>query len=72
MPGIAQNSLLINANELGKLLGLGRTKVYEMKKSGQLPCPVKIGGSVRWRREEVEAWVAAGCPPLRAWEMRSR
>lgn len=29
-----------------------------------MPAPVRIGGLVRWRRADLEAWLAGGCKPL--------
>ena len=40
--------LLLKADEVAKMLGLGRTKVYEMMASGKLPV-VRIGTAVRVR-----------------------
>lgn len=37
-------------------------------KSGRFaPLPVKLGRCARYRRDEVLAWVAAGCPARREW-----
>ena len=27
-----------------------------------MPRPLKLGGLRRWRREDIESWIAAGCP----------
>ncbi len=43
-------------NELVRWLGLGRTKTYEMLRSGELPS-YKIGRVRRIRRRDVEAWL---------------
>jgi predicted DNA-binding transcriptional regulator AlpA len=56
-------SLLIGARELAALLSWSVRSVRRGNAAGLLPPPVKVGGSVRWRREEVERWIAAGCPP---------
>ncbi len=48
--------LLLRANEVGKLLGLGRSKVFAMVAAGQLPA-IRIGRSVRVPREALERWV---------------
>jgi predicted DNA-binding transcriptional regulator AlpA len=34
------------------------------------PAPVRIGKTVRWRREELLAWIKEGCPCRREWELR--
>lgn len=33
--------------------------------SGMLPPAIKVGAIVRWRRDVVDSWIAAGCPPIR-------
>jgi excisionase family DNA binding protein len=48
--------LLLKAAEVGKLLGLGRSKVFAMVAAGQLPA-IRIGRSVRVPREALERWV---------------
>jgi predicted DNA-binding transcriptional regulator AlpA len=35
--------------------------------SGRVPAPIRIGRSLFWRRKELEAWVAAGCPGRTEW-----
>lgn len=48
----------MRAEEVARLLGLGRSKVYEMMQAGELPV-VRIGRSVRVARAALEEWVRA-------------
>ena len=48
--------LLLRAEEVGKALGLGRSKVYELMASGQLPV-VRIGKAIRVPADGLEKWV---------------
>ena len=48
--------LLLKASEAGKLLGLGRSKVFAMVAAGELPV-VRIGRSVRIPRQALERWI---------------
>lgn len=50
--------LMMRADEVAAALGVGRSKVYEMLASGQLPV-VRIGRSLRVPRAALEHWVAA-------------
>jgi excisionase family DNA binding protein len=50
--------LLLKAGDVGKLLGLGRSKVFAMVAAGELPV-IRIGRSVRVPRAALERWVAA-------------
>ena len=36
--------------------------VHRLADAGKMPRPVKLGALVRWRRADLEAWIAAGCP----------
>jgi prophage regulatory protein len=60
--------LLVGARELAKHLGLSLRTIRRLDCSGKLPRPVKIGGAVRWRVEEIAAWLAADCPGREQWE----
>ena len=50
--------LLLRAEEVAEALGLGRSKVYELMASGELPT-VRIGRAVRVPAEALRDWVAA-------------
>ena len=49
--------LLLRAEEVQQALGLGRSKIYEMMATGELPV-VRIGRSVRVPAEALRHWVA--------------
>lgn len=53
---------LVNARELARLLAISERTLYRLKSMGELPNPVTLGGSVRWRLTEVREWIAKGCP----------
>jgi len=59
--------LLLDAKALAHLLGVARCTVWSWLSSGRIPSPVRIGGTVRWRRDEIEAWIIAGAPPRERW-----
>jgi len=60
--------LLLDAKGAARLLAVGRTHLYGLLASGRLPRPVRLGRAVRWRRDELEAWTAAGCPSAERWQ----
>jgi predicted DNA-binding transcriptional regulator AlpA len=37
-----------------------------MADAARMPAPVRLGGLVRWRRQELLDWLAAGCPAANA------
>lgn len=52
-------SNLMDAVEVAAHFNVSRTTIWRWVKSGVLPKPVKLGGLVRWRRDEIEAVTAA-------------
>jgi len=52
----AANKEWFTADELVRWLEIGRTKTYEMLRSGEIPS-YKIGRIRRIRRQDVEAWL---------------
>ena len=49
--------LLLTAAEVCALLSVSRATFFRMKKAGEVPGCVSIGGQVRYRREDLEQWV---------------
>jgi predicted DNA-binding transcriptional regulator AlpA len=60
--------LAVSAKDLAKMLAVSIRQVWRLNSAGKLPRPVRLGGSVRWRRDEIVAFVAAGCPDRKVWE----
>ena len=48
--------LLLNADQVAKVIGMGRTKVYEMMAAEELPV-VRIGTSVRVPKQRLLLWI---------------
>jgi predicted DNA-binding transcriptional regulator AlpA len=61
-------SLLIDLRVLATLLDRSEASLERDLPAGRLPAPVWLGGSRKWRRKEIEAWVDAGCPTQAEWE----
>jgi predicted DNA-binding transcriptional regulator AlpA len=57
---------LLTAAQAARLCGIGQRTLWRWSRSGLAPRPVKIGcglrAAVRYRRTELLAWCAAGCP----------
>jgi predicted DNA-binding transcriptional regulator AlpA len=54
-------SLLVCAETVAVMLGVSVKTVSNWHLAGKLPKPVRLDGPRRWRRADIEAWVAAGC-----------
>ena len=63
-------ALLLTAGELARELRCSVKTIDRLQSTGKLPSPQKLGGSRRWRRSEIEAWIAAGMPDLAQWARR--
>lgn len=51
--------LILNIQQVGALLGgISQRKIRGMVSAGQFPKPRKIDRLSRWRRADIEAWVA--------------
>ncbi len=63
---------LLSKAQVGKFLGgMSVASVERLHASGRLgPLPVRLGRLVRWRRDELEEWVAAGLPNREVWRQR--
>jgi len=59
MPAEARDRLLLAVDDVARLLSCSRRNIYRLSDSGALPRPVKLGRLTRWRREDIERWVAA-------------
>jgi excisionase family DNA binding protein len=48
----------LNLREVQQILGIGKTKGYELVATGAIPS-VRIGRSIRVSRQELERWLEA-------------
>jgi excisionase family DNA binding protein len=56
-PDEPERPLLLDSRAVGELLHLGRTKVFQMMATGELPV-IRIGRCVRVPRSGLEWWIA--------------
>jgi prophage regulatory protein len=56
---------LLTAAEAAEMAGVAKRSWWRYVSSGKAPAPVRLGGSVRWRKAELAEWIAAGCPRCR-------
>lgn len=47
---------LMDVPETAALLNLSESYVYQLARQKRIPC-VKIGSAVRFRREDIDAWI---------------
>jgi predicted DNA-binding transcriptional regulator AlpA len=68
MTEVEFQQLLISGEVLAKMLSISKRQIWRLRSAGKLPKPIHIGGSLRWRKAEIVAWIAEGAPDLHRWE----
>jgi excisionase family DNA binding protein len=68
-PTAPGESLLLDSREVERLLGIGRTKVYELIASEQIPV-VRIGRCVRVPRDQLRTWIEQRTAPRMSRDAR--
>lgn len=61
---VADRPAMLTVQKVARLLGCSARTVYRLADSGRMPRPVKLSALVRWSRQEIEQWVASGCPKV--------
>ena len=64
-PADAPAAALLDVRAVAALLGCSTRHVYRLADAGHMPPPVRLGALVRWRRQDIDAWLATGCKPIR-------
>lgn len=58
---------MLRDTECAELIDVSRATWWSLNARGLVPEPVRIGRSVRWRANEIRAWLDAGCPERAEW-----
>lgn len=58
LPAADELDRLITVQELAATLGLDKSSVYRLMNSGEIPAPVRVGHSVRFKLSEVRKFLA--------------
>jgi excisionase family DNA binding protein len=61
-PADAPAAALLDVRAVAALLDCSPRHVYRLADAGRMPPPVRVGALVRWRRTDLDDWLAAGCP----------
>lgn len=62
------NRLLLGARDAAVLCNVSLRTWRAWDAAGKIPHAIRIGRSTFWRPEDLQVWVAAGCPERTAWE----
>ena len=63
---------LLSVKQASEKLAVSVRKVWAMYSTGQMPAPVRMGRSVRWRESDLNEWVRLGCPAREEFETRRK
>jgi predicted DNA-binding transcriptional regulator AlpA len=63
----SSSSVLIDRATFAQMLGRSLRSFDADRAANRLPHPITLGGSLKWRREEVMRWIEAGCPSANKW-----
>ncbi len=58
-----------SAKQFGIQVGSSTRQIHRLNAAGKIPSPIRIGGSVRWLADEITAWLKAGAPDRKTWEI---
>ena len=50
--------LLLRATQVAELLNLSLRSLWTYVGQGRVPAPIHIGRSTRWKRSDIDAWLA--------------
>lgn len=60
-----ETNLLLSAEKVAEVLDISIRTLWRLRAARQIPAPIRVGGSVRWRTKDLEVWIAKGCPTTR-------
>jgi excisionase family DNA binding protein len=55
---VNDDRLLLTIRDVSKLLGISQRAIWGWANDGKFPPPLELGRLRRWRREDIEAWLA--------------
>lgn len=63
-PTLVAAASLLDVRAVATLLHCSPRHVYRLADAGRMPPPLRLGALVRWQRQILEQWIAAGCPSV--------
>jgi hypothetical protein len=58
----------VDTDQAAAICGVSPASWFRLKAAGKTPAPVKLGGRVLHRVEDLKLWVALGCPDRKTFE----
>ncbi len=57
-----ESPALLDSQQVARLLNVSSRHVIRLVQRDELPRPMRLGRLVRWPRQALLDWIAAGCP----------
>lgn len=61
---------LYSAADCARMCGVSRRTWFRLAACAKTPASVRVGGSPRWRRRDMELWISWGCKSRQEFETR--
>ncbi len=55
-------AVLLTVSEVAAMAAVSVRVIYRLHDGGHIPAMIKVGGASRFKRSEIEKWIADGCP----------
>jgi predicted DNA-binding transcriptional regulator AlpA len=64
---IKNEQILLTSSQAVNLIGVSLRTWYAWDQIGKIPKPINIGKKLFWKKDELLAWIDAGCPKRDNW-----
>lgn len=54
--------VFVTARQFAIMLQVSKRTLWRLRSAGKIPSPMRVGGIVRWKLDDILQWMAAGCP----------
>lgn len=65
LPNGTPPAALLDVRAVATRLSCSTRHVYRLADAGLMPAPRRLGALVRWSVEDLDRWLADGCPRIR-------
>ena len=66
------DQVLLTSSQTAKIIGVTLRTWYVYDQLGKVPKPVRIGRKLFWHKDELYAWIYAGCPKRDDWNYKPK
>jgi predicted DNA-binding transcriptional regulator AlpA len=67
MKTIQMEEKLWTAKQVAAFLKVSTRQVHRLTVDALMPACIRLGGNIRWSKEDIVAWLDAGAPNVEKW-----